>query len=99
MGGVTKPMARFTHMMMPKWMGSTPMASATGSSTGVNTRIAGPVSMIMPTNSNSTLISSRITTLEEMALSTASLTMVATFISVITRAKATAADRMMRMGA
>ena len=55
--------------------------------------------MIMPTNSNSTLISSRITTLEEMALSTASLTMVATFISVITRAKATAADRMMRIGA
>ena len=34
-GGVSRPIIRFSTMMMPKWTGSTPTFTATGSSTGV----------------------------------------------------------------
>ena len=58
-GGVTKPMARFTIMMMPKCTGSTPTAWARGSMTGVKIRMLGEVSIIMPSTSKIRFMSSR----------------------------------------
>ena len=48
-GGVQKPMAKFTTMMIPKCTGSTPMLAATGINMGASTNIAGVVSMKQPT--------------------------------------------------
>ena len=57
-GGVNVPMLRLVTTMMPKWIGSTPMASDIGSSSGVSTRIADAVSMKQPTISRNTLMTS-----------------------------------------
>ena len=61
-GGVMNPIARFTTMMTPKWIGFIPMLSAIGSRIGDSTIIAGVVSMKQPTIRSSRLISSRIST-------------------------------------
>ena len=34
-GGVNRPMARFTIITVPRWMGSMPSCSATGANSGV----------------------------------------------------------------
>lgn len=47
-GGVTKPIARETTRMIPKWTGSIPTATTTGSRIGVNTTNAEIVSINMP---------------------------------------------------
>ena len=59
MGGVTKPIARFTTIITPKWIGSMPMDSTIGSRIGVRIRIAGVVSMTIPTISRNALITRR----------------------------------------
>ena len=61
-GGVTKPIARFTIMITPNWIGSMPIASMIGSRIGVRIRIAGVVSITMPTISKKQLSTSRIDT-------------------------------------
>src|SRR5262245_11246502 len=55
-GGVNVPMLRFVTTMMPKWIGSTPIACAIGTSSGVSTRIDEAVSMKQPTISRNTLM-------------------------------------------
>lgn len=50
-GGVTKPMAKFTIIMTPKCRGDTPTAVTIGRRIGVRMRMAGVVSMTMPTKS------------------------------------------------
>ena len=59
-GGVIKPMARFTTMMTPNWIGFTPMFVAIGNRIGVRIRIAGVVSMTIPTMSRNAFIMNRI---------------------------------------
>ena len=49
-GGVEKPRDRQQMRMMPKWIGSTPRATMTGSSTGVTIMMIAKVSMNMPMN-------------------------------------------------
>ena len=61
-GGVTNPIARFTTMMIPKWMGSTPNTIAAGSKIGVSRMMAGVVSSTIPTNSRMILITKRMIT-------------------------------------
>ena len=56
-GGVMRPMARLSSMIMPKCTGSTPSAFITGSMIGVQMRIIGAMSMKVPRRSSSTLIS------------------------------------------
>ena len=58
MGGVTIPMARLQVMMIPKWMGSTPKAVATGTIMGVRIMILGMLSMNIPQISRKTTTSS-----------------------------------------
>src|SRR3954469_16782286 len=55
-GGVNVPMLRLVTTIMPKWIGSTPTASAIGNSSGVSTRIADAVSMKQPMISRNTLM-------------------------------------------
>ena len=59
-GGVIKPIAKFTTMMIPKCTGLIPMEVATGKRIGASTMIAGVVSMKQPTNNNNTLINNKI---------------------------------------
>ena len=59
-GGVTNPMARLTTMITPNWIGFIPIACTIGSRIGVRIRIAGVVSMIIPTISRKRLMISRI---------------------------------------
>ena len=61
-GGVIKPIAKFTTMIKPKWIGSNPMALATGKRIGANTKIAGVVSMKQPTIKSKMLMRIKITT-------------------------------------
>ena len=61
-GGVIKPIAKFTTMIKPKWIGSKPMALATGKRIGANTKIAGVVSMKQPTIKSRMLMRIKITT-------------------------------------
>ena len=56
-GGVMKPIARLTTMMIPKCVTSTPIAVTTGYRMGARIIIAHSVSMKQPTISSSTLIS------------------------------------------
>lgn len=63
MGGVTNPMARFTVITTPKWIGSTPYYCTMGSMIGARIRIQGTVSMIIPANSRNRLITRRTTIL------------------------------------
>ena len=62
-GGVTKPIARFTTIITPKCIGSIPIAVTIGNKIGVKIRIAGVVSMTIPTISKNILITSKITML------------------------------------
>ncbi len=57
-GGAYMPMLRLTAMMMPKWIGSTPTACTSGSSSGVRIRIAAGGSRKLPMMSRMTLIDS-----------------------------------------
>jgi hypothetical protein len=62
-GGVIRPMAKFTTMIKPKWIGFTPTALASGSNSGVRTIIAELASRKQPAMSSRMLINSRIRTL------------------------------------
>ena len=62
-GGVMNPIARFTTMIIPKWIGLSPSDVATGRRMGESTIMAGVVSMKQPTISNRMLIRIRMTTL------------------------------------
>ena len=55
-GGVTNPIARFTIMTTPKWIGFIPMLCTIGSRIGLKIRIAGVVSMTIPTMSRKMFI-------------------------------------------
>ena len=55
-GGVTNPIARLTTIMIPKWIGFMPTAVTIGRRIGVRIRIAGVVSMTIPTIRRNTLI-------------------------------------------
>ena len=57
-GGVTKPIVRFTHIMIAKCSGCIPNKTIVGAKIGPNTRIAGPASKNIPTTSNIILINS-----------------------------------------
>ena len=59
MGGVTMPIARLQVMMMPKWTGSTPRATAIGTIIGVRIMMFGMLSMIMPQTSMMRFMTSR----------------------------------------
>ena len=59
-GGVMKPIARLTTMMIPKWIGSTPREVTTGNRMGARIIIAHSVSMKQPTIRSNRLISNRI---------------------------------------
>ena len=59
-GGVTKPTARLTVIMMPKCTRSTPICVMTGARIGVRIRIAGAASMTMPTKIRKTFTTSKI---------------------------------------
>ena len=61
-GGVQRPMQRLAIRMMPKWMSDSPSWRTTGSRIGVKIRMAGVMSMNIPTTSSSALIVSRMTT-------------------------------------
>ena len=98
-GGVTKPIARLTTMITPKWTGSTPNAVTIGSKIGVRIRMAGVVSITIPTKSRKTLIIIRTATLEVNVEVIAIAIACGTFISVKTRAKPSAAAMMKRIGA
>ena len=54
------PMARLKIMMMPKCTGSTPMVCARGRKMGVAMMRMEPISMIMPSRTRMTVVSSRI---------------------------------------
>ena len=56
-GGVYRPMARLTTIMMPSCTGSMPMLCASGRNTGVSSSTAAGRSMNMPMNSIITFIS------------------------------------------
>ena len=56
------PIARFTTMIIPKWIGLSPSDVATGRRMGESTIMAGVVSMKQPTISNRMLIRIRMTT-------------------------------------
>lgn len=98
-GGVTKPTARFTTIMMPKWTRSTPMAVMTGARIGVRIRMAGAASITMPTKSRKMLTTSRIVHLLEKEDVIQAPTICGTFIRASTRPKETAAESTKRMGA
>lgn len=55
-GGVTKPIAKFTTIITPKCIGSTPKLRTSGNKIGVSINMAGVVSIIIPTNSNNIFI-------------------------------------------
>ena len=55
-GGVTNPIARFTTIITPKWIGSIPKPVAIGKKIGARIKIAGVVSIIIPTKSKNRLI-------------------------------------------
>ncbi len=55
-GGVTKAMARFITIMTPKCIGFMPKLLTTGSRIGVRIKIAGVVSITIPTKRSSTFI-------------------------------------------
>ena len=57
-GGVHSPMHRLRTMMIPKWSGSMPRPTATGRKMGVKMRIAGVMSMNVPTTSSTRLMRS-----------------------------------------
>ena len=48
-GGVTNPIARLTTIMIPKWIEFMPTAVTIGRRIGVRIRIAGVVSITIPT--------------------------------------------------
>ena len=56
-GGVYRPMARLTVIMIPSCVMSMPMPCASGTNTGVSSRMAAGRSMNMPRNSISRFIS------------------------------------------
>ena len=56
-GGVQKPMARATVITTPKWMGSIPMEVTMGRKMGVKIKIAGVISINIPTTIRITFIS------------------------------------------
>ncbi len=62
-GGVTPPMAVFTPMMAAKWMGETPMACMSGSSSGAVRMMAVTSLTIMPMKKSSRLMRISSTTL------------------------------------
>ena len=98
-GGVTKPIARFTTIMTPKWIGSIPIAVTIGSKIGVKIRIAGVVSITIPTISKNTLITSKITILLWKLLKIHALIVCGTRINVNTLENAIDAAKINRIGA
>ena len=97
-GGVTNPMARLTTMITPNWIGFIPIACTIGSRIGVRIRIAGVVSMTIPTISRKRLMISRIATGLWKLFRINSLTVCGTCIRVSTLEKAVEAARMNRIG-
>ena len=97
-GGVTNPIARLTTMITPNWIGSIPMASTIGRRIGVRIRIAGVVSMTIPTISRNMLMISRIATGLWKLFRINSLTVCGTCIRVRTLEKAVDAARIKRIG-
>ena len=61
MGGVIIPMARLQVMIIPKWIGSTPIAVATGTIIGVRIMIFGMLSMNIPHTNMTIFMISRTT--------------------------------------
>lgn len=98
-GGVTKPIARFTTIMTPKWIGSIPIAVTIGNKIGVKIRIAGVVSITIPTISKNALITSKITILLWKLLKIHALIVCGTLISVNTLENAIDAAKINRIGA
>ena len=59
-GGVHKPMQRLRTITIPKWTGSIPNCVTTGKKMGVKMRIAGVMSIKVPTTRSVRLISKKI---------------------------------------
>ena len=97
MGGVTIPMARLQVMMIPKWMGSTPKAVATGTIMGVRIMMLGMLSMNIPQISMMMFMISSTTYLLSEIASTAVLIVWGYRSRVMTLAKAAAAAITKRM--
>ena len=97
-GGVTKPMARLTTMITPNWIGSMPIASMIGKSIGVRIKMAGVVSITIPTISKNKLITRSIITGLLKLFKIKALTVCGTCIRVSTREKAVDAARIKRIG-
>jgi hypothetical protein len=55
-GGVHKPIQRFTSIIIPKWIGERPKFVAIGKKIGVKMRIAGDMSIKVPTINRTILI-------------------------------------------
>ena len=91
-------MARLTTIMTPKWIPVMPNPLTIGSRMGVRIRIAGVVSMNMPTIRRKTLITSRTMTLLLKLARIQVLTFCGTCIRVKTLEKAMAAAIIKRMG-
>ena len=91
-------MARLTTMITPNWIGFIPIACTIGSRIGVRIRIAGVVSMTIPTISRKRLMISRIATGLWKLFRINSLTVCGTCIRVSTLEKAVEAARMNRIG-
>ena len=98
MGGVTNPIARFTTMITPNWMGFIPMASTIGRRIGVRIRIAGVVSITIPTIRRNTLMIRRMATGLWKLFSINSLNVCGTCIRVRTLENAVEAARIKRIG-
>ena len=98
-GGVTNPTARFTIIMTPKWIGFIPTCSTIGSKIGLKIRIAGVVSMTIPTIRSTTLMTRSSTISLEKCVMIHALTSCGTCISVSTRENAVDVARINKIGA
>ena len=98
-GGVTNPTARFTITMTPKWIGFIPTCSTIGSKIGLKIRIAGVVSMTIPTIRSTTLMTRSSTISLEKCVMIHALTSCGTCISVSTRENAVDVARINKIGA
>ena len=98
-GGVTNPIARFTIMTTPKWIGFIPMLCTIGSSIGLKIRIAGVVSITIPTISRKIFITIRSTISFVKCASIHALTVCGTYMSVRTRENAVDAASINNIGA
>ena len=98
-GGVTKPIAKFTTIITPKWIGFIPNPSTIGRRIGVRIRMAGVVSITIPTSNNTRLITINTTTLLVKWARIHPLISCGTCISVSTLENAMDAAKINKIGA